>query len=49
MSAHTCKEHHIRYTQYGLWLTKLETNDDLRLKFTSDSSDIDQRYGAQLI
>jgi hypothetical protein len=46
MSAHTCKEHHIRY---GLWLTKLETSDDLHLKFTSDSSDIKQRYGAQLL
>jgi hypothetical protein len=48
MSAHTCKEHHFRYTQYGLWLTKLETSGDLNLKFNSDRSDIEQRYGAQL-
>jgi len=47
MSAHTCKEHHIRYTRYGLWLMKLETSDDLHLKFSSDSSDTEQRYSAQ--
>lgn len=49
MSARTCKEHHIRYTPYGLMLTRLETSDDLLLKFTSDRSDIEQRHGAQLL
>jgi len=45
MSAHAWKEHHIHYTQYGLWLKKLETSDDLHLKFTSD---IKQLYGTQI-